>query len=163
MRFRLVVDGEARDIDLSRDSKGITVRVDGSEYRARTKPTKEGVAVRLGSETHRIRFEGREAVVDEHRHTISIGDVTEDRPEKARATGIRGAAIEVRSSMPGRIVRVLVAPGARVKRGQTLLVLEAMKMQNEIPAPQDGVVRRLNATEGETIPADRVVAVLERR
>ena len=163
MRFRLVVDGEARDIDLSRDSKGITVRVDGSEYRARTKATKEGIAVRLGSETHRIRFEGREAIVGEHRHTISIGDVTEDRPEKAPTAAIRRAAIEVRSSMPGRVVRVLVASGARVKRGQTLLVLEAMKMQNEIPAPQDGVVRRLNATEGETIPADRVVVVIERR
>src|SRR6266705_4484780 len=94
---------------------------------------------------------------------ISIGDATEDQPEKARPGMIRGAAIDVRSSMPGRVVRVLVAPGARVRRGQTLLVLEAMKMQNEIPAPQDGVVRRLNATEGETIPADRVVAVLERR
>ncbi|HYS73783.1 MAG TPA: acetyl-CoA carboxylase biotin carboxyl carrier protein subunit [Thermoplasmata archaeon] len=163
MRFRLVVDGEARDIDLSRDSKGITVRVDGARYRAQTKSTKEGIAIRLGSETRRIRFEGREAIVDEHRHTISIGEVTEDRPERAPATTIRRASIEVRSSMPGRVVRVLVAPGARVKRGQTLLVLEAMKMQNEIPAPQDGVVRRLNATEGETIPADRVVAVLERR
>ncbi len=163
MRFRLVIDGESRDIDLSRDSKGIAVRVDGSEYRARTKPRKEWIAVRLGSETHRIRFKGREAIVDGHRHTISIGDATEDQPEKARPGMIRGAAIDVRSSMPGRVVRVLVAPGARVRRGQTLLVLEAMKMQNEIPAPQDGVVRRLNATEGETIPADRVVAVIERR
>ncbi|TLZ69560.1 MAG: acetyl-CoA carboxylase biotin carboxyl carrier protein subunit, partial [Methanobacteriota archaeon] len=102
-------------------------------------------------------------IVDGHRYMISIGDVTEDRSEKARPGMIRGAAIDVRSSMPGRVVRVLVAPGARVRRGQTLLVLEAMKMQNEIPAPQDGVVRRLNATEGETIPADRVVAVIERR
>jgi len=163
MRFRLVVDGEGRDIELTRDAKGFVVRVDGSEYRVRTKPKKEGITVRLGSESLRIRFEAREAIVDDRRHTISVGDVTEDRRGKAPAARIHGGAIEVRSSMPGRVVRVLVAPGARVKRGQTLLVLEAMKMQNEIPAPQDGVVRRLNAIEGETIPADRVVAVLERR
>ena len=163
MRFRLVVDGDPREIDLARDSKGVAVRVDGSEYRVRTKSTKEGITVRLGSGTHRIRFHGHEAIVDDRRHTVSIGDVTEDRPGKAPAARIHRTAIEVRSSMPGRVVRVLVAPGARVRRGQTLLVLEAMKMQNEIPAPHDGVVRRLNATEGETIPADRVVAVLERR
>ena len=163
MRFRLVVDGEARDIDLSRDSKGVAVRVDGCEYRARAKPTKEGISVRIGSATYRIRFQYREAIVGDRRHAIAVSEVTEDRLAGKPAAPIRGAAIEVRSSMPGRVVRVLVAPGARVKRGQTLLVLEAMKMQNEIPAPRDGVVRRLNATEGETITADRVVAVLDRR
>ncbi len=163
MRIRLVVDGEEREIDLSRDSKGISVSVDGSRYRARTKLTTDGITVRIGSGTHRIRFEGRQAMIDGRRHTISIANVAEDRLEKAPAARSGATAIEVRSSMPGRVVRVLIAPGAHVKRGQTLLVLEAMKMQNEIPAPQDGVVRRLNATEGETIPADRVVVVLERR
>ncbi len=163
MRIRLVVDGEEREIDLSRDSRGVSVSVDGSRYRARTRPTTDGIMVRIGSGTHRIRFEGREAIVDGRPHTISIADVAEDHLEMAPAARSRTSAIEVRSSMPGRVVRVLIAPGARVKRGQTLLVLEAMKMQNEIPAPQDGVVRRLNATEGETIPADRVVVFLERR
>ncbi|HEX9339988.1 MAG TPA: biotin/lipoyl-containing protein [Thermoplasmata archaeon] len=161
MRFRLVVDGEARDIELTRDSKGVAVRVDGAEYRARTKATTDGISVRIGSETHRIRFQGSDVIVDDCRHAISVPEVTEDRPEGTPAATIRGAAVDVRSSMPGRVVRVMVAPGDRVKRGQTLLVLEAMKMQNEIPAPRDGVVRRLNVTEGETIAADRVVAVLE--
>jgi pyruvate carboxylase subunit B len=65
--------------------------------------------------------------------------------------------------MPGRVVRVRVAAGDHVKRGQTLLVLEAMKMQNEIPAPEDGIVRSLSVREGESISGDRVIAVLESR
>ena len=94
MRFRLVVDGDPREIDLARDSKGVAVRVDGSEYRVRTKSTKEGITVRLGSGTHRIRFHGHEAIVDDRRHTVSIGDVTEDRPGKAPAARIHRSAIE---------------------------------------------------------------------
>jgi len=53
------------------------------------------------------------------------------------------------------------AAGTRVHRGQTLVILEAMKMQNEIPAPGDGVVRQVAVAEGETITADRVVASIE--
>ena len=50
-----------------------------------------------------------------------------------------------------------------IRRGETLVVLEAMKMQNEIPAPADGVVRQVAVTEGETVTADRVVASIELR
>src|SRR2546425_11116318 len=74
-----------------------------------------------------------------------------------------GALVHVRSSMLGRVVRVAVAPGSPVRRGETLVVLEAMKMQNEIPAPADGVVRQVVVAEGETVTADRVVALIELR
>jgi len=65
--------------------------------------------------------------------------------------------------MPGRVVRVFAMAGMRVKRGQTLVVLEAMKMQNEIPAPRDGTVREVAVVEGESITADRLVVVLDAR
>ncbi len=55
------------------------------------------------------------------------------------------------SPMPGRVRRVLVAEGATVKRGDALLVLEAMKMEHSIRAPRDGVVRRVCVTEGELV------------
>jgi biotin carboxyl carrier protein len=63
--------------------------------------------------------------------------------------------------MPGRVVRILVRAGERVARGQVLLVLEAMKMQNEIHAPRGGIVREVRVSEGELITADRVIAVIE--
>ena len=65
--------------------------------------------------------------------------------------------------MPGRVVRILVRPGDRVKKGQTLVVLEAMKMQNEIPAPADARVTDVRVAEGESVTGDRVIAVLEIR
>jgi pyruvate carboxylase subunit B len=63
--------------------------------------------------------------------------------------------------MPGRVVLVPIREGSHVRRGDALAVLEAMKMQNEIPAPSDGIVRRVGVKEGESIGSDRVIAVIE--
>ncbi|MBC7094877.1 acetyl-CoA carboxylase biotin carboxyl carrier protein subunit [Thermococcus sp.] len=57
----------------------------------------------------------------------------------------------ISAPMPGKILRVLVREGDQVKVGQGLLVLEAMKMENEIPSPKDGVVKRILVKEGETV------------
>ena len=57
----------------------------------------------------------------------------------------------VTSPMPGKILRILVKEGEQVKTGQGLVVLEAMKMENEIPAPKDGVVKKILIKEGDTV------------
>ena len=62
--------------------------------------------------------------------------------------------------MPGRIVRVIVKVGDRVARNAPVAVLEAMKMQNEIPAPAAGVVREVRVTEGQGVLASDVIVVL---
>jgi 3-methylcrotonyl-CoA carboxylase alpha subunit len=62
-----------------------------------------------------------------------------------------GASGIIKALMPGRIARVLVEKGAAVRRGTALLVLEAMKMENEIPAPADGVVDEIFVNAGDTV------------
>ncbi len=77
----------------------------------------------------------------------------------------RGAGIELEgrqqliAPMPGKIVRVLVAAGQQVAAGQGLLVIEAMKMQNEIHSPKSGTVEKV-AREGQTVNAGEVLAVV---
>lgn len=77
----------------------------------------------------------------------------------------RGAGIELEgrqqlvAPMPGKIVRVLAAPGQKVESGQGLLVIEAMKMQNEIRSPKSGTVEKL-ASEGQTVNAGEVLAIV---
>ena len=63
--------------------------------------------------------------------------------------------------MPGKIVRLLVAEGQTVEAGQGLLVVEAMKMQNEMKAPKAGHVVSLTAREGATVAAGEVLAAIE--
>ena len=63
----------------------------------------------------------------------------------------------VRSPMPGTIIRVNVAPGDTVKKGQSVLVLEAMKMENDIAAPKDGKITALHVAQGDTVQGGSVL------
>lgn len=62
--------------------------------------------------------------------------------------------------MPGNILKVMVKPGDSVKRGQVLLILEAMKMENEIVAPKDGVVQSVGVNEGNTVDTGASLVVI---
>ena len=81
-------------------------------------------------------------------HVDVIDPLSLRRKRREDETG--GAGV-VKALMPGRIVRVLVEPGATVRKGTGLLVLEAMKMENEIQAPADGVVDQIFVKAGETV------------
>jgi biotin carboxyl carrier protein len=63
--------------------------------------------------------------------------------------------------MPGKVIRVLIKPGDAVKAGQGLVVVEAMKMQNELKALRDGTVASVSAREGATVTAGEVLATIE--
>ena len=66
----------------------------------------------------------------------------------------------VSAPMPGKILKVLVQPGAQVKNGQNIMVLEAMKMENEILAPSDGVVREVKVKEGDNVNTGDTLVVI---
>jgi biotin carboxyl carrier protein len=68
---------------------------------------------------------------------------------------------EIRAPMPGKVVRVQIEAGASVEKGMGLVVVEAMKMQNEMKSPRDGVVVSINVKAGDTVNAGDVLAVVE--
>jgi len=163
MRFRLDIDGERRDIEIEPRAGGFEVRVDGASYRIRARSSVDTVDIRIGAKVLRVRLQGESAILDDGVHRFRIFEVSEAAPTTGRHAGGAGNLVDVRASMPGRVVRVNVTPEARVRRGQTLIVLEAMKMQNEIPSPGDGVVREVRVAAGETVTADAIVASIELR
>jgi biotin carboxyl carrier protein len=63
--------------------------------------------------------------------------------------------------MPGKVVRILTTTGAQVKAGQGIVVIEAMKMQNELRSPRDGKISAILVQEGKAVNAGEVVAVVE--
>jgi biotin carboxyl carrier protein len=83
-----------------------------------------------------------------------------ERAVRDHRAGHDGGVVEVRAIMPGRVVSVSVAVGDRVTVGQELLVVEAMKMQNELRAPREGSVERLAVAAGQTIELGDLLAVL---
>ena len=78
---------------------------------------------------------------------------------KPAATGTAGS-VKINAPMPGKIVDVKVKVGDAVKKGQTVLVLEAMKMENDIVAPEDGTVASINAAVGSAVEAGETIATL---
>ena len=77
-----------------------------------------------------------------------------------KAATTAGGAVKVTSPMPGTIVNVKVSVGQQVKKGDVICVLEAMKMENDIPAPQDGVIASINVQKGASVNAGDVLASL---
>lgn len=75
------------------------------------------------------------------------------------SSGATGA-IKVNAPMPGKIVSVKASEGQAVKKGEVIIVLEAMKMENEIVAPQDGTIASINVSAGDSVEAGAVLASL---
>lgn len=107
-----------------------------------------------------------EVVVDGWRFAFVVEDeqraALRDRGTRDRdATAKAGDALEIRAIIPGRVASVAVTAGDVVETGQTLLAVEAMKMQNELRAPRPGTVLRVPATAGATVEVGDVLVVLE--
>ena len=79
---------------------------------------------------------------------------------KPVAASAPAGAVTITSPMPGKIISVKVSVGAAVKNGDILMILEAMKMENEIVANQDGIVASINVNEGAAVEAGTVLASL---
>ena len=77
-------------------------------------------------------------------------------PKAAAPAGAQGA-VKVNAPMPGKILKVNVNAGTAVKKGDVLLVLEAMKMENEICAPQDGTVATVECVAGDSVESGKVL------
>lgn len=81
-------------------------------------------------------------------------------PAAPKAPAGAEGAIKVNSPMPGKILDVKVAAGTPVKKGQVILILEAMKMENEVVAPEDGTVATINVSVGDSVESGVVLATL---
>ena len=105
-----------------------------------------------------------EVVVDGWRFELEVEDTARSelrrRATRERLVGAGDGPLEVRAIIPGRVVDVGVAAGDGVTAGQTLLVIEAMKMQNELKAPRDGRIERVAVEAGETIDLGDLLVVL---
>ncbi|MGN1050347.1 MAG: biotin/lipoyl-containing protein [Selenomonadaceae bacterium] len=76
----------------------------------------------------------------------------------AAAAGAGETAVE--APMPGKVIKVVAAAGTAVKSGDVVIILEAMKMQNEICAPCDGTVKAVNVSAGQTVTAGQAMAII---
>ena len=139
---RWVANGRSASV-LEVETGFYSVLVDGRSFEARIEPTEDAWSVTIG----RRRF---------------LIDVADPRRRNRRGQGPEGRGrSRIVSPMPGKVVRILVAQGDQVEADQGIVVVEAMKMQNELKAGRAGRVATLVAEEGATVAAGQVLAVIE--
>jgi biotin carboxyl carrier protein len=106
----------------------------------------------------------REVLVDGFRFDVEVESeriaALRERARKGRAASAHSGPLEVHAIIPGRVVTVSVAPGDAVTAGQQLLVVEAMKMQNELRAPRDGTISSVGVAPGATIDVGDLLVVI---
>ncbi len=109
---------------------------------------------------------GRATVLDEYDAVVPVAaapvaaSIPAAPAAAAAAAAITGAGEVIKSPMPGTILKVNITAGQAVKEGDVLVVLEAMKMENEIMAPKSGTVTQVIVTKGATVDTDAPLVVI---
>jgi biotin carboxyl carrier protein len=169
MKLKAQVSGTDHEVSLKLASGTAVVDVNERHYELEIRELGDGeYLLKSGSQVYRCRVERRRepghetfvVVLRGRQREVSIIDPKRLRSSQSSGADHAGAA-EIVSPMPGKIVRVLVEPGANVEAGAGVVVVEAMKMQNEMKAPKAGVVVSVNAEAGATVSAGDVLAVIE--
>ena len=157
MNRRVTVNGRSGTIEIE-GSRLRYVREDGlvvdSEFSV------EGGSVLLNGRSYRVsKGAGKEIWVNGRLLAMEVFDPRDMRPGQG-ASANQGRQ-QIAASMPGKVIRVLVAAGDTVEEGQGLVVVEAMKMQNEMKSPKAGRVAEIRARPDATVGAGEILVVVE--
>jgi biotin carboxyl carrier protein len=148
--YRVTVDEQVWDVDARRTAPGVqSLLIDGASYLATVSgPERSGsegdLVVAVGGEMHAVRVEEAARFVIRTRGGVAGA----------------GAGQALKAPLPGKITHVAVTPGDVVNRGDTLLVIEAMKMENELKAVATGTVSEVHVSVGQAVnPGDLLVVI----
>jgi biotin carboxyl carrier protein len=164
MTYDINIDGKDYRLELNRSDGCWECRLDGQAIEVDAVLARRDVlSVIIGGKAYEVKRE--RTPTDMHlwvgsaRYAVQVRDPRSLRSRAGTDDG-KGPRKLV-APMPGKVVRVLVSESAEVEAGQGVVVVEAMKMQNEIKSPKKGVVRKLVAAEGAAVNAGDVLAVVE--
>jgi biotin carboxyl carrier protein len=162
--YEISIDGNNHRLDLDRMEDRWTCRVDGREIAVDAVLARPDVlSLRIGNKAYEVNCErvGGEM----HLWVGSIRFAAEVRDPRSLRSRVRAlddhGPKKLIAPMPGKVVRVLVSQGAEVEAGAGVLVVEAMKMQNEVKSPKKGIVQKILASEGAAVNSGDVLAIVE--
>lgn len=165
MIYDVNVEGKKHRLELDQAAGKWRCRIDGQEKEvevALVRPNTlslliDGVAYNISRENG-----GADTYiwVGSRRWKVEVADPRSWRGRK-KLTDNETGPVKLVASMPGKVVRVLTAKGAEVQAGEGVLIVEAMKMQNEIKSPRKGIVQKIAVGEGDNVNAGEVLAIIE--
>ena len=168
IKLKAELGGEDHQVSIQRSDSNIAAEIDGRKYRLELRDLGEGDYLLIDGHTiyncHVVDVINQpgdlEVTLRGTSYKLRLVDPKRLRSAQSGTAHHKGAA-EIVAPMPGKVVRVLVESGVEVEAGAGILVVEAMKMQNEMKAPKAGKVGSINAVVGATVNAGDVLAVIE--
>jgi biotin carboxyl carrier protein len=166
VKYEVLIAGRTRVVELSRVDDAWKISLDGIELDASVVEVRLNTfSVLLNGGSHQIRIAPRpDGTLTLHTGLAEYhSEVTDPRLWRGRKHGALEAEgrQQITAPMPGKVVRLLVSEGDVVEAGQGLLVVEAMKMQNEVRSPKSGKVEKLLAKRNQAVNAGDVLAWVE--
>ena len=168
MKLHATIAGLEMTVEVRRQGGRVFANVDEREYELEVHHSTSSVMVRTANgKVFDCRVEGKPSAgqsvnvfVGPRHYAVTLTD-----PKRLRGAAVIGGQADgvarIVAPMPGKVVRVLVEQGAQVEAGTGVIIVEAMKMQNEMKAPKAGVVAVLNVSVGDTVNGGDVLAVIE--
>lgn len=168
MKLVAELDDEKHAVEIKRDGSKITADVGGRIYELEASEPEPNVRLfKHENKIYQIFVSPNErpgepfaVSVGNHNYEIKLYDPKRLRDSDGAGEHADGAS-EIKTAMPGKLVRILIEVGAEIKKGDGVLIVEAMKMQNEMKSPKDGIVKEIRFKEGATVNAGDVLAVIE--
>ena len=162
MKLQAELSGEKHEIEIKRDGDTVFAGVNDREYELEASEVEKDVYLFKYDQRIFQIYVAPNGIVNlgNHQLEIALTDPKRLRGSKASDAAADGIA-EIKTAMPGKLVRILAEAGTEVKQGEGVLVVEAMKMQNEMKSPKDGVVKEIRFAEGATVNAGEILAVIE--
>jgi biotin carboxyl carrier protein len=166
MKFDVQIAGKTRTVELQLDSDRWQISLDGVALDADAVEISPNIfSILLNGESYEVRLAAANdgKLTLQTRHHEFVAQVIDPRAWRGRRHGPVEAEgrQQIVAPMPGKVVRLLVKTGDKVEAGQGLLVVEAMKMQNEVRSPKTGTVERLLAKEGQAVYAGDILAWID--
>ncbi len=162
MEFQYEYAGKSYPVRMTRDGDKFTALIGDKEYNVSSKEIRPGFFI--------IQIDGKPVKVSiasegKQRHIFHDGAVYRfTRIEGRKKNAVDGEiSPEINSPISGKLVKVDSEEGKMVEEGQTLMTIEAMKMEYQIKAPYDGIVERLNFNEGDQVDIGMVLIVMEKK
>lgn len=164
MIYDVTIDGKHYGLELNRADGRWSCRLDGREVEVDAVLARPDVlSLRIGNRAYEVKCERVASElhlwVGSERFSVEVRD---PRSLRGRARGVDDhGPRKLTAPMPGKVVRVLASEGSEVEAGAGILVVEAMKMQNEIKSPKKGTIQKILVSEGAAVNAGDVLAIVE--
>src|SRR5437763_12603628 len=165
MIYEVTIAGNTQRIELISGESGWLCKLNGREFPLEMISTGEGIfSVLINGKSYEIKQENTTTetniVVGHQRFNAVVRDPRSLRSRRRDDSGAEGVK-KITAPMPGKVVRILAPAGTDVEAGQGVLVIEAMKMQNELKSPKKGIVKKMNVIPGAAVEAGQVLAEVE--